>query len=116
MRLSRLGNVLVFAGAGVGVATAAGIASGYEIALSPAMTQLIIYKGFAAAAVGLILAGSWMARRGRQQEAANEAAKHDESNKSTSDSAFLGSGMPPFPSEDDNKRSMQHVRGSTPEQ
>jgi hypothetical protein len=32
------------------------------------MIQLLVYKGLAAASIGLIVAGSWIGRRGRQQE------------------------------------------------
>ena len=75
MRLSTLGNGLVIAGGAVGVATVAAIATGTEIVLTPAMVQLLIYKGLAAAAVGLIVVGSWLGRRGRQHDqAAMEAA------------------------------------------
>lgn len=67
-RMSTLGNGLVIAGAIVGVATVALVATGTEITLTPAMIQLLVYKGLAAAAIGLIVAGSWLGRRGRQQE------------------------------------------------
>lgn len=70
MRLSTLGNGLVIAGGAVGVATVAAIATGTEIVLTPAMVQLVIYKGLAAAAVGLIVVGSWLGRRGRQHDQA----------------------------------------------
>jgi hypothetical protein len=66
--MSTLGNGLVIAGAIVGVATVALVATGTEITLTPAMIQLLIYKGLGAAAVGLIIVGSWVGRRGRQQE------------------------------------------------
>ena len=67
-RLSALGNALVVGGALVGAATVAAVATGAEINLSPAMIQLLIYKGLAVASIGLIVAGSWVGRRGRQQE------------------------------------------------
>jgi hypothetical protein len=70
MRLSTLGNGLVIAGGAVGVATVTAIATGTEIVLTPAMVQLLIYKGLAAAAVGLIVVGSWLGRRGRQYDQA----------------------------------------------
>jgi len=70
MRLSTLGNGLVIAGGAVGVATVTAIATGTEIVLTPAMVQLLIYKGLAAAAVGLIVVGSWLGRRGRQHDQA----------------------------------------------
>jgi len=68
IRLSTVGNVLVVAGSMVGVATVAAVATGAEIHLSQEMIQLLIYKGLAAAAVGLIVVGSWIGRRGRKQE------------------------------------------------
>lgn len=68
IRTSALGNVLVIAGGLVGAATVAAVATGIEITLTPAMIHLLVYKGLAAAAVGLIVAGSWVGRRGRQQE------------------------------------------------
>lgn len=67
-RLSALGNALVVGGALVGAATVAAVATGADINLTPAMIQLLIYKGVAAASIGLIVAGSWIGRRGRQQE------------------------------------------------
>ena len=70
MRLSTLGNGLVIAGGAVGVATVTAIATGTEIVLTPAMVQLLIFKGLAAAAVGLIVVGSWLGRRGRQHDKA----------------------------------------------
>lgn len=51
--MRRVGNVLVAAGAVVGVATVTAIATGYEIQLTPEMIQLLTYKAFGAAAVGL---------------------------------------------------------------
>jgi hypothetical protein len=68
MRMSRVGNGIVIAGAAVGAAAAVGIASGYHINLSPEMMQIVIYKGIAAAAVGLIVVGSLIGRLGRQKE------------------------------------------------
>ena len=67
-RMTTVGNALVIGGGVVGVATVAIIATGTEITLTPAMIQLLIYKGLAAASIGLIVAGSWVGRRGRQQE------------------------------------------------
>jgi hypothetical protein len=74
-RLSTIGNVLVIAGSLVGVATVAAVVTGAEIHLSREMMQLLIYKGFGAMAVGLIIAGSWIARRGRQEERDQEIAE-----------------------------------------
>ena len=88
MRLSTLGNGLVIAGGAVGVATVAAIATGTEIVLTPAMVQLLIYKGLAAAAVGLIIVGSWLGRRGRQ---------HDQTAvKAATNSPELEAGSPPL--------------------
>lgn len=89
--MSALGNGLVVAGAVVGVATVAAVAGGYEIVLTPAMVHLLVYKGLAAAAVGLIVAGSWLGRRGRQQESQTKAADKDVE--------LLTPGIPPFPHE-----------------
>ena len=88
MRMSSLGNGLVIAGGAVGVATVAAVATGTEIVLTPAMVQLLIYKGLAAAAIGLIVAGSWLGRRGRQLD---RSAK--EANTGTRE---LEPGMPPL--------------------
>ncbi len=88
MRLSTVGNGLVIAGGAVGVATVTAIATGTEIVLTPAMVQLLIYKGLAAAAIGLIVVGSWLGRRGRQldQAAMDEAP----------DTPELEAGIPPL--------------------
>jgi hypothetical protein len=86
--MSAVGNSLVVAGAAVGVATVAAVASGYEIVLTPAMVHLLVYKTLAAAAVGLIVVGSWLGRRGRQQESQIKPADND--------SVLLTPGMPPF--------------------
>jgi hypothetical protein len=88
IRLSTVGNGLVIAGGAVGVATVAAIATGTEIALTPAMVQLLIFKGLAAAAVGLIVVGSWLGRRGRQRE---ESAEGGDAVKRE-----LEPGMPPL--------------------
>lgn len=88
MRLSSLGNGLVIAGGALGVASVTAIATGTELVLSPAMIQLLIYKGLAAAAVGLIVVGSWLGRRGRQQERTGKGAY--------AGMAELESGSPPF--------------------
>lgn len=74
MRMSSLGNGLVIAGGAVGVVTVAAVATGTEIVLTPAMVQLLIYKGLAAAAIGLIVVGSWLGRRGRQQDQSTRGA------------------------------------------
>ena len=63
-----LGNVLLTAGAAVGAVTVLAVATGYEIVLSPAMMQLVVYKGFAAAAIGLMVVGAWIGRRSRLRE------------------------------------------------
>ena len=88
IRIASLGNGLVIAGGAIGVATVAAIATGTEIVLTPAMVQLIIYKGLAAAAVGLIIVGSWLGRRGRQRDQAVNVAP--------SDPPELEAGLPPF--------------------
>ncbi len=90
-RMSAVGNGLVVAGAAVGAVTVAAVASGYEIVLTPAMVHLLVYKALAAAAVGLIVAGSWLGRRGRQQESQTQAAD--------TESALLTPGIPSFPHE-----------------
>jgi hypothetical protein len=85
-RMSAVGNGLVIAGAAVAVATVGASAAGYEIVLTPAMVHLLTYKALAAAAVGLIVVGSWLGRRGRQQESQTKTAD-----------ALLTPGIPPFP-------------------
>lgn len=87
MRMSALGNGLVTAGSVVGVAAVTAIGMGYEIVLTPAVTQLVIYKGIAAAVVGLIVVGSWLGRRGRQEEREKKSAD--------ADTAALAPGIPP---------------------
>ena len=93
-RMSALGNGLVVAGAAVAVATVGASAAGYEIVLTPAMVHLLVYKALAAAAVGLIVVGSWLGRRGRQQESQTKAA----------DGALLTPGIPPFAQEPGTER------------
>jgi hypothetical protein len=65
--MRRVGNVLVAAGAVIGVATVTAIATGYEIQLTPEMIQLLTYKAFGAAAIGLIIAGTWLGRGGTER-------------------------------------------------
>jgi hypothetical protein len=101
--MSAVGNGLVVAGAAVGVATVAAVASGYEIVLTPAMVHLLVYKALAAAAVGLIVVGSWLGRRGRQQESQTKTADND--------SALLTPGIPPFAHEPGIER--QYAEGTT---
>ncbi len=67
-----LGNVFVAAGAIVGIATVTAIATGYEIVLSPEMIRILIYKALAAAALGLMVVGTWIGRRGRRKEQERE--------------------------------------------
>lgn len=59
--------MLVTAGAVTGVATVTAIATGYEIRLTPEMIQLLTYKALGAAAIGLIIAGTWIGRGGSQK-------------------------------------------------
>jgi hypothetical protein len=87
-RMSALGNGLVISGAAVAVATVGASAAGYEIVLTPAMVHLLVYKGLAAAAVGLIVVGSWLGRHGRQQESRTKTSE-----------ALLTPGIPSFPYE-----------------
>ena len=68
LRLSAVGNALVIGGSVVGVGAVVAVATGAEITLTPAIMQLLLYKGLAAAALGLIIVGSWVGRRGRRQE------------------------------------------------
>lgn len=84
IRMSAVGNALVLAGGAVGVAAVVGFATGFKIVLTPEMVHLLVYKGLAAAAVGLIVVGSWVGRRGRQQESADNANE------------LLTPGVPPF--------------------
>jgi hypothetical protein len=67
MRIKTIGNVLVAAGAVIGVATVTAIATGIEIRLTPEMIQLLTYKALGAAAVGLIIVGTWIGRGGTQR-------------------------------------------------
>ena len=83
IRLSAVGNALVLAGGAVGIAAVVGLATDFKVVLTPEMVQLLVYKGLAAAAVGLIVVGSLLGRRGRQQE-------------SQADDALLTPGIPPF--------------------
>jgi hypothetical protein len=73
-----LGGGLIAAGAAVGLTTTAAIATGYQIDLTPAMIHLLVYKALAAAAIGLIAAGSWVARKARQDEAADSLLAADQ--------------------------------------
>lgn len=83
-----MGNALVLAGGAVGVAAVVGLATGFKVVLTPEMVDLLVYKGLAAAAVGLIVVGSWLGRRGRQQESVSNANE------------LLTPGVPPFPGND----------------
>lgn len=65
--MSVVGDALVGAGSIVAVATVVAVATGYNIDLTPAMVHLLVYKGLAAAAMGLIVAGSWIGRHNRQE-------------------------------------------------
>jgi hypothetical protein len=87
-RLSAVGNALVLAGGAVGVAAVVGLATGFKVVLTPEMVDLLVYKGLAAAAIGLIVVGSWLGRRGRQQES------------QTREADVLTPGIPPFPGND----------------
>jgi len=62
--MRNVGNVLVAAAAVVGVGTITAIATGYELHLTTEMVQLLIYKAFGAAAVGLMIVGTWIGRAG----------------------------------------------------
>lgn len=62
---SRLGNALVIAGAVVGAATVTAMALGFSPHLSEYMINLLFYKGLGAAAIGLIVVGTWIARQAR---------------------------------------------------
>lgn len=68
MRTSTVGNVLVVAGAFVGVIAIAAVSTDYSPSLSREMVALLFYKGLGAAAVGLMLVGTWVARGGRRKE------------------------------------------------
>jgi len=68
MRISTVGNVLVIAGAFVGAAAIVAVATDFSPSLSPEMITLLFYKGLGAAAVGLMLVGTWIARSGRRIE------------------------------------------------
>lgn len=61
-RMKTVGNVLVTAGAVVGAGTITAIAAGYEIRLTPEMVELLIYKAFGAAAIGLMVVGTFIGR------------------------------------------------------
>ena len=63
---SRLGNALVIAGAVVGAAAVTAMALGFSPHLSEYMINLLFYKGLGAAAIGLIVVGTWIARQARR--------------------------------------------------
>jgi hypothetical protein len=67
LRIKTIGNLLVTAGALLGVATVAAIAAGIEIRLTPEMIQLLTYKALGAAAIGLIIVGTWIGRGGTKR-------------------------------------------------
>ena len=75
-RIKTVGNVLVAAGAVVGVATVTAIATGYEIRLTPEMIELLTYKALGAAAIGLIIAGTWIARGGTEKHRDASRSSH----------------------------------------
>jgi hypothetical protein len=79
-RITILGNVLVGAGAAIGVATVAAIATGYQIRLTPEMIQLLTYKALGAAAIGLMIAGTWIGRGGSKKNSDALESSHGGSN------------------------------------
>lgn len=81
-RASTVGNVLVGAGAIIGAATVAAVATGYEIVLTPEIIQLLIYKALGAAAVGLMLVGTWIGRGGKDE-------RHDTTSREADQDAVL---------------------------
>ena len=82
-----VGNVLVMAGAVVGVAAVTAVATGFEIRLSPEMMQLLTYKALGAAAAGLIIAGTWVGRAGSRGHPQNDLGAHERSNAAKSPTA-----------------------------
>ncbi len=68
MRPSTLGNVLLIAGAAVGVAAIAAVVIDFSPNLTAEMIKLLFYKGLGAASVGLMIVGTLMARAGRERE------------------------------------------------
>jgi hypothetical protein len=78
-RVTVAANALVAAGAIVGGATVLAVATGYEIHLTAEMVQLLIYKGLAAASIGLIAAGTWIGRAAKRDAAHDSQAysRHD---------------------------------------
>ncbi len=67
MRSSALGNALVVAGAVIGVVTVVALAVDYSPSLTPEMIKLLFYKGLGAAAVGMMIVGTWIGRGGRDK-------------------------------------------------
>jgi len=90
MRVKTVANVLVAAGAVVGIATVAVIALDYSPSLTPEMVKLLFYKGLGAAAVGLIVVGTIMGRIGRDRERQTDSLD----SLSVSKSAITESGNP----------------------
>lgn len=65
-RIKTVANLLVAAGALLGIATVAAIALGYSPSLTPEMVKLLFYKGLGAAAVGLMVVGAIVGRFGHR--------------------------------------------------
>ena len=88
--------MLVAAGAVLGVGTVTAIATGYEFHLTPEMVQLLIYKAFGAAAVGLMIAGTWIGRggTGRRDDASESLQPKLDDVPKQFDEQALSSGRP----------------------
>jgi hypothetical protein len=96
MRVRTVGNLLVAAGAAVGVVAVAAIATGYQIRLTPEMIQLLTYKALGAAAVGLIVVGTWIGRGGNQTDhVPSESGERELTDSSEPPAADLSGAAPP---------------------
>jgi len=77
MRPSTLGNALLIAGAADGAVAIGAVVTGYSPDLTPEMIKLLFYKGFGAAAVGLMVVGTFIGKIGREREKKTEFTDGD---------------------------------------